>query len=126
MPVSDETATQLLASAGRIERAQEGFVVVADNILTALEVHTEKLDAILEAATKDPGPSPTAELLKEIVVALTAQSALLAALPDAFAKTVRVELEREIEEELEAEGGDAWEGEADAWKPEEPEEDLPQ
>lgn len=109
MPVSDEIAIQLLAIAGRIERAQEGFVVVADNILSALEVHTEKLDAILEAATKEPGPSPTAQLLTEIVAALTAQSALLAALPDAFARTVRDELEREIVEDVEAEGDEAWE-----------------
>lgn len=109
MPVNDETATELLAIAGRIERAQERFAKVADDILTVLEVHTEKLDAVLEAATKDPGPSPTAELLREIVAALTGQSALLAALPAAFAKTVRDELEREIVEDVEAEGDEAWE-----------------
>ena len=109
MPVNDETATELLAIAGRIERVQERFAKVADDMLTVLEVHTEKLDAILEAATKEPGPSPTARLLEEIVVALTAQSALLAALPDAFARTVRDELEREIVEDVEAEGAEAWE-----------------
>lgn len=118
MPVDDETATKLLAIAGRIERAQEGFVQVADNILTALEAHTEKLDAILQAATKEAGPSPTAKLLKDIVAALTEQSTMLSLLPEAFARTVRAELEREIVEDLEAEG-------ADAWEPAEPE-DVPQ
>lgn len=126
MPVNDQIATDLLAAAGRIERTQERFVKVAEDILAVLEVHTEKLDAVLEAATQEPGPSPTAKLLKEIVTALGEQSALLAALPEAFARTVRDELEREIVEEVEAEGADAWESAADAWKPEEPEEDLPQ
>ena len=118
MPVDDDMATALLAIAGRLERAQERFATVAGDNLTTLEAHTEKLDAILEAATKEPGPSPTAKLLQEIVTALTAQSALLAALPDAFARTVRDELEREIVEDIEAEGDEAWE-------PAEPE-DLPQ
>ena len=81
----------------------------ADDILGSLEAHTEKLDAILEAATKEPGPSPTAKLLKQIVSALEDQTALLTALPTAFARTVREEMDRELEDEIEAEGADAWE-----------------
>ena len=109
MPADDEKLAELLAVAGRMERAQERFVTVAHDILSSLEVHTEKLDAILEAATKEPGPSPTAQLLKEIVASLTEQSAVLEALPAAFAKTLREEMDRELEEEIDAEGADAWE-----------------
>ncbi len=109
MSANDQATAELLAIAGRIERAQERFVKVADDILGSLEAHTEKLDAILEAATKEPGPSPTAKLLKAIVSALEDQSALLTALPTAFARTVREEMDRELEEEIDAEGADAWE-----------------
>ena len=109
MAANDQANAELLAIMGRIERAQERFVAVADNMLAALEVHTEKLDAILEAATREPGPSPTAKLLKQIVDALTDQSETLAALPAAFARTVREEMERDLEAEIEAEGAEAWE-----------------
>ena len=109
MPADNQATADLLAIAGRIERAQERFVTVANDILGSLEAHTEKLDAILEAATKEPGPSPTAALLKTIVSALEVQTAVLTALPAAFAKTVREELDRELEEEIDAEGEDAWE-----------------
>ncbi len=109
MPAGDDKMADLLAIAGRIERAQERFVTVADDILTSLEVHTEKLDAILKAAINEPGPSPTAQLLKEIVASLTEQSAVLEALPAAFAKTLREEMDRDLEEEIDAEGADAWE-----------------
>ena len=109
MPGSDDKTAELLAAVGRIERTQERFVAAADNILSALEVHNEKLDAILLAATKEPGPSPTAALLKQIVESLTDQSALLELLPGAFAAKLREELDRDIEEEIDAEGEDAWE-----------------
>ena len=109
MAANDQATSELLAIASRIERAQERLVKVADDILPSLEVHTEKLDAILEAATREPGPSPTAQLLKQIVASLTEQSAVLNALPDAIAKAVRDEMDRELEEEIEAEGADAWE-----------------
>ena len=118
MPADDEKMADLLAIAGRIERAQERFVTIADDILTSLEAHTEKLDAILEAATKEPGPSPTARLLKQIVASLNEQSAVLEALPVAFAKTLREEMDRELEEEIDAEG-------ADAWEPAVPDDELP-
>ncbi len=109
MPADDDKTADLLAIAGRIERAQERFVTVADEILTTLQAHTEKLDAILEAATREPGPSPTVKLLKEVVASLNEQSEVLNALPAAFAKTVREEMDRELEEEIDAEGEDAWE-----------------
>ena len=117
MPAGDDKMADLLAVAGRIERAQERFVTVADNILTSLEAHTEKLDAILEAATKEPGPSPTAKLLKEIVASLNEQSEVLNALPAAFARTLREEMDRDLEEEVDAEGTDAWESADEDDKP---------
>src|SRR5438270_6984285 len=49
-----------------------------------LEIHNEKLDAILEAATVEPGPSPTAEILKQILATMQEQTALLQGLPDAI------------------------------------------
>lgn len=101
----DDRTAELLAAMGRIERTQERFVAAADNILSALEVHNEKLDAILMAATKEPGPSPTAALLKKIVASLTEQSAVLNALPAALAQSIREEMDRELEDEIDT----AWE-----------------
>lgn len=109
MPGNDDKTVELLAAVGRMERTQERFVAAADSILSALEVHNEKLDAILMAATKEPGPSPTADLLKQIVVSLTEQSAVLNALPAALAQSIREELERDLEEEIAAEDSAAWE-----------------
>lgn len=73
----------------RIEQRQAAYETVARNILDTLEVHTEKLDAILEAAAREPGPSPVAEALTEILAAIREQTALLAELPASIASTIR-------------------------------------
>jgi hypothetical protein len=41
----------------RIEERQAAYEQVAHRILGLLQVHNEKLDAILEAAVGEPGPS---------------------------------------------------------------------
>ena len=106
----------LVAAVGRVEQRQAAYQQVAHRILDALEVHTEKLDAILEAATQEAGPSPVQELLAEILKSLHEQERLLTGLPDALAETVRDELQRELdaeEPEMEAAGPDSFEdGEA--------------
>ena len=79
----------LTATLARIEQRQQAYEVVARRILDTLEVHTEKLDAILEAATADPGPSPVAETLQAILTAMQEQTVLLQALPDSVAAVVR-------------------------------------
>ena len=50
-------------------------------MLDILEVHTEKLDLILGAATQDPGPSPVADVLAAILSSLREQESLLQDLP---------------------------------------------
>ena len=55
--------SELAAALARIEQRQAAYEVVAHRLIGMLEVHNEKLDAILEAATVEPGPSPTTEVL---------------------------------------------------------------
>ena len=77
------------AALARIEERQQAYEVVARRILDTLQVHTEKLDAILEAATQSPGPSPVRETLGQILTALHEQAALLEALPSGIAGSLR-------------------------------------
>ena len=77
------------ASLARIEQRQHAYEVVARRILDTLEVHTEKLDAILEAATQDPRPSPIADILQAILAAIRDQTDLLQTLPESVASTIR-------------------------------------
>jgi hypothetical protein len=55
--------SELAAALARIEQRQAAYEVVAHRLIGMLEIHNEKLDAILEAATVEPGPSPTTEVL---------------------------------------------------------------
>ena len=68
-----------------------------------LEIHGAKLDAILEAATAESGPSETAELLKEIASAQAQTNELLQDLPANIAVMFHDELEREEDDEPEME-----------------------
>ena len=93
-----------IASAlARIEQRQAAYEIVAHRLIGMLEVHNEKLDAILEAATVEPGPSPTTEVLNQILATMQRQTELLEGLPDAISETIRDEMQREFEEELEVE-----------------------
>ena len=82
-----------------IEHHQTAYVQVAHQILGCLEVHNEKLDAILKAATVEPGPSPVAEALAALLAATQEQTRLLSGLPQALAVTIRKEMQRELEAE---------------------------
>ena len=68
-------------------------------MLGILDVHNEKLDAILQAATADPGPSPTTEVLQQMLATMREQTALLEGVPEAISETIRDEMQRELEEE---------------------------
>ena len=92
----DDTITLALA---RIEQRQAAYEVVAHRILGMLEVHNDKLDAILQAATVEPGPSPVTETLKQILLAMNATTAALAQLPEAIATTIREELQLALEDD---------------------------
>ena len=89
----DEIATVL----ARIEQRQAAYEIVAHRLIGILDVHNEKLDAILEAATVEPGPSPTTEVLKQILATMQEQTALLQGLPDAIGEIIRDELEADAE-----------------------------
>jgi hypothetical protein len=90
--VSDTDHTGvLLAAIARIEQRQTAYERVAHRMLDILEVHREKLDAILAAANREPGPSPVLGVLAEILESLREQESLLAELPGALAETIRDE-----------------------------------
>ncbi len=90
---------EMLAVLARIEQRQAAYEQVAHSILDMMAIHNEKLDAILEAATVEPGPSPVAEALAAILVATQEQTRLLSGLPEALAVTIREEMQRELEAE---------------------------
>ena len=90
---------ELLAAVKRIEERQGAFDHALRRVMGAMEIHNEKLDAILEAATREPGPSPVAAMLAEILSTMQDQARLLEELPGALAETIRDELAREIEAE---------------------------
>src|SRR3954452_580908 len=92
--MDDATLRETLA---RIEQRQAAYEVVAHRLIGMLGVHNEKLDAILEAATVEPGPSPTTEVLKQILATMQEQATLLRGLPDAIGEIIREELEAEWE-----------------------------
>ena len=85
----------------RIEERQAAYEQVAHRILGMLQVHNEKLDAILEAAVGEPGPSPVQALLGEILESMRAQEHLLRELPTSLAETLREEMDHELESEWE-------------------------
>ena len=92
----DDTIPLALA---RIEQRQAAYEVVAHRILGILEVHSEKLDAILAAATVEAGPSPIAETLNQILLAMNATTAALEQLPEAIATTIRDGLQIALEDD---------------------------
>ena len=62
----------LVAALARIELRQTVHEQVARRVVDMLAIHNEKLDAILEAATREPGPSPVLGVLAEILESLRA------------------------------------------------------
>jgi hypothetical protein len=88
---------EMLAAVRRIEERQAAFDQALRRVMGALEIHNEKLDAILAAATREPGPSPVATMLGEILTTMQDQARLLEELPGALAETIRDELAREAE-----------------------------
>jgi hypothetical protein len=89
--LGDEWFRDLAAAVARVEARQAAYEAVARRVLDTLEVHTEKLDAILEAATREPGPSPVAEALAAILSSLREQESLLLDLPHALTEAMRGE-----------------------------------
>ena len=89
----------LAEALARIEERQAVYEQVAHRMIDMMEVHNEKLDAILKAATREPGPSPVAEALTAILTATQEQTRLLFNLPQVLAETIRDEMQRELEAE---------------------------
>ena len=94
-----EDRGDLAAALARVEERQAVYEQVAHRMIGMMEVHNEKLDAILKAATVEPGPSPVAEALAAILVATQEQTRLLAGLPQVLAEAIREEMQRELEAE---------------------------
>ncbi len=94
-----EDKGDLAAALARVEERQAIYEQVAHRMIGMMEVHNEKLDAILEAATVEPGPSPVAETLAAILVATQEQTRLLSGLPQILAEAIREEMQRELEAE---------------------------
>ena len=84
---------------------------MAHELVSAIGVQTEMLTAILKAATVDPGPSPVAEAMQQIVLGMRETNALLTQLPDMLATVIREGMTVDLDDEdMEpAEGGIEWE-----------------
>lgn len=82
----------------RVEARQLAHEAVMRTILEVLQMQGEKLDAILQAATIDPGPSPVAEALQQISLGLRAQTELLERLPEALASVIREEMAVDLDD----------------------------
>ena len=80
---------EVAAALARIEQRQTAYEQIAHEIMSAVNVHTEMLIAILQAATNDPGPSPAAEALQQITLGLKQQTALLLELPTVLVSIIR-------------------------------------
>jgi hypothetical protein len=93
-PPGDRWFQDLVATVARIEARQAAYEAVARRVLDTLQVHNEKLDAILEAATQEPEPSPVAETLAAILSSLREQESLLLDLPQALTEALRGERRR--------------------------------
>ncbi len=105
--------TRIVALLEDMGRRQEAVEQALQRVVGMLVVHNEKLDAILEAASREAGPSPVVEALNGIAGALREQGDLLRELPTSLAETIRDELQRELadeEVEMEEAGPDAFEG----------------
>ena len=57
--------------------AKGAFGEVLKVLLDRVDVQSEKLDAVLDAVTADPGPSPLAQALEAILAELKTQSEML-------------------------------------------------
>jgi hypothetical protein len=69
---------KIATALARIEQRQAAQEKVARCVIELLAVHDEKLNAILEAATREESePGPAFGLLKDILEALLAQQRLL-------------------------------------------------
>lgn len=97
---------ELKAALARIERRQTVHEQVALRMVDMLAIHNEKLDAILEAATREPGPSPVLGVLADILESLREQESLLAELPGTLAETIRDEWQRALDTEGEPDTDD--------------------
>jgi hypothetical protein len=98
---------ELKAAVARIELRQAVHEEVALRVVDMLAIHNEKLDAILEAATREPGPSPVLGVLAEILESLREQENLLAELPGALAETIRDEWLHELDVDGEPDADDS-------------------
>ena len=97
------------AALARIEERQAKYEIVALRILGCLEIHNEKLDAILAAALPEAGPSPVQELLASIVASLGQQTAALEALPGAIIAALNSVDSGELgDDDTDVEGAGQW------------------
>lgn len=67
----------------RIEGLVKAIAEAQFTVMDRLDVQSEKLDAVLDAMTTEPGPSPVAEALQQILAELREQSILLRGLAGA-------------------------------------------
>ena len=88
---------KILAVLERIETRLTAHEQAIRHIVDMQVIHNEKLDAILLAATREPGPSPVAEMMRGVIGALNEQGELLRDLPNVLAVAIREELHRELE-----------------------------
>ena len=103
------TLDAIAAAVARIEGRQAAYEVVAYRILGCLEIHNEKLDALLAAAEPPTGPRPVQELRAGILAAMQQQAAALEALPDGIVQALREDAAADLtDEDMDTEGAGRW------------------
>lgn len=90
-----DTSADILA---RLEARQIAHESVMRTMLSIMQMHGEKLDAVLQAATLDPGPSPVAEALQQIALGMKQTNTLLIQLPNMLATVIREEMAVDLDD----------------------------
>ncbi|MBS0984260.1 hypothetical protein [Gluconobacter cerinus] len=96
-PANASELSAIRAEMREMREAQERFVLVGERIITMLSVVNDKTDLLIEAATKEPGPSPVAKMLEAVLEALREQQAILSRLPAELAAAIHDDEEEQSE-----------------------------
>ena len=81
----------------RVLNNQSAIMYSLRSILDVQEVHGAKLDAIMEAATVEAGPSPLTEALERIATNMRQNTRILEELPEKLAAMIADEIAVEID-----------------------------
>ena len=91
------SSADLATAVQRMRDNQHAVMYSLKAILDILQVHGEKLDAIMTAATQEAGPSPIAKALENIGANMRQTTLTLEELPQRLAAVIADEIAMEID-----------------------------